>query len=149
MEAYRSKLKAQNIFLIIAAAALAAVQVLSYCRVIKPLAGGDFIDFWNGFIGGLALGLMAILIFGVIKNLRAMRSEKALKKLYAKENDERTEQIYLKGKSAGATIFLLCCLPAAVIAGYFSITVFITCVACILTLSVMMGVSKLYYSKKL
>ena len=148
MEEYRRKLKIRNIWLAGAAAALAAVQALSWARVIKPLAGGDYADLWNGFIAGAALGVTALLVIGIVKNLVAMGDEKKLKKLIARENDERGRFVTEKGKSAGASVYLAVSLPAAVICGYFSITVFVTCVVCTFVLSVIIAMFKIYYSRK-
>ena len=93
--------------------------------------------------------MMALFIVGLVMNLRALRSEKAMKKQYIKETDERSRQITAMGKSAGATIFLLLMVPAAIILGYFNVTVFITCISCVLALSLLMACSKLYFSRKL
>lgn len=150
MENYRAKLKTQNWFLALGALALTAVQVLAYMGIISPLESGEhWPDFWNGFIAGVAIGITILFIVGIITNLLALHNEARLKKLYVKEHDERTFAIYEKGVSAGAKIFLLCMLPATIITGYFSITVFKTCLACLLALSLFMVGGKLYYSKKI
>ena len=148
MEEYRRKLKMRNIWLTGVVAVLLAVQALSYARVIKPLAGGRYVDLWNGFIAGAALGVTAFMIIGIVKNLMAMRNEKKLRKLIARENDEREQFVTEKGKSAGASVYLAVSLPAAIICGYFSFTVFVTCVVCTFVLSVIIALFKLYYSRK-
>lgn len=150
MEIYRSKLKTQNILYGIGALALLAIQILAYTGVVTPLGTDErWHGFYNGFIAGAAFGVMALFLVGLIMNLRALRNEKAMKKQYIKENDERSRQIALMGKSTGATIFTLLLLPAAIILGYFNVTVFITCISCVLALSLFMGFSKLYYNRKL
>ena len=150
MENYREKLKIHNILYAIGALALLAIQVLAYSGLVSPV-GADEIwqGFYNGFIAGAAFVVMALFIVGLIMNLRALRNEKAMKKQYIKETDERSRQIAVMGKSAGATIFLLLMVPAAIILGYFNVTVFITCIGCILALSLLMGGAKLYFSRKL
>ncbi len=150
MSEYRKKLVLQNWLLAVSAALLVTVQVLSFCQIIRPVSAGEsWEEFWNGFIGGVALGLTVLFLIGLVRNLLALRSEKTLKKLYAKEKDERTLQIHTKGKSAGATVFLVGLIPATIICGYFSITVFFTCLACALALSLCMGGAKLYYFRKM
>lgn len=150
MKEYRNKLKAQNIIFIIGSVALTAVQVLAHIGIISPIAQcGDFADFWNGFIAGVACGLTGIMIIGLIINLRAMNNEEKLKKLYIKENDERTKAIAINGKSAGATAYLFCMIIAAIISGFFSITVFFTILACEVALTLFMVGGKIYFSKKL
>lgn len=150
MENYREKLKIHNILYAIGALALLAIQVLAYSGLVSPVGADErWQGFYNGFIAGAAFGVMALFIVGLVMNLRALRSEKAMKKQYIKETDERSRQITAMGKSAGATIFLLLMVPAAIILGYFNVTVFITCIGCILALSLLMACSKLYFSRKL
>lgn len=150
MENYREKLKIHNILYGIGALALLAIQVLAYSGLVSPVGADErWQGFYNGFIAGAAFGVMALFIVGLVMNLRALRSEKAMKKQYIKETDERSRQITAMGKSAGATIFLLLMVPAAIILGYFNVTVFITCIGCILALSLLMGGTKLYFSRKL
>ena len=150
MENYREKLKIHNILYAIGALALLAIQILAYTGLVSPVGADErWQGFYNGFIAGAAFGVMALFIVGLVMNLRALRSEKALKKQYIKETDERSRQITAMGKSAGATIFLLLMVPAAIILGYFNVTVFITCIGCVLALSLLMACSKLYFSRKL
>lgn len=150
MENYREKLKIHNILYGVGALALLAIQVLAFTGLVSPVGADErWQGFYNGFIAGAAFGVMALFIVGLVMNLRALRNEKAMKKQYIKETDERSRQITAMGKSAGATIFLLLMVPAAIILGYFNVTVFITCIGCILALSLLMGGAKLYFSRKL
>lgn len=150
MENYREKLKIHNILYSVGALALLAIQVLAFTGLVSPVGADErWQGFYNGFIAGAAFGVMALFIVGLVMNLRALRNEKAMKKQYIKETDERSRQITAMGKSTGATIFLLLMVPAAIILGYFNVTVFITCIGCILALSLLMGGAKLYFSRKL
>lgn len=150
MENYREKLKIHNILYGIGALALLAIQILAFTGLVSPVGADErWQGFYNGFIAGAAFGVMALFIVGLVMNLRALRNEKAMKKQYIKDTDERSRQITAMGKSAGATIFLLLMVPAAIILGYFNVTVFITCIGCILALSLLMGGAKLYFSRKL
>lgn len=150
MSEYRAKLKTDNILLAVGVAALAAVQVLAFTGIITPAVPGErFASFWNGFMAGAAMGITALLLVGLIRNLLAMKSEDKLRRLYAKDNDERTCQIHEKGQAAGLRICLLLMLPACVIAGYFSVTVFLTCITVVAVQAVITGLCKLYYRSKL
>ncbi len=149
MEKYRGKLKKQIWINAAAAAILVAVQILAFSQVIDPLAADNhWADMWNGFIAGASMGVMALFIVGIILGIRALMNEKALKKLYIKENDEREKNIAIEARSAGAQIFLIGGLVAGIVAGYFSVTVSITVIACILALSVISGILMLIYRKK-
>lgn len=109
MEEYRNKLKIQNVFFSVCSAVLIVVQILAYSGVIDPVnSGKSWADFWHGFIAGVALGVTAIMIFGLIKNLIALKNNKQLKKLYVKENDERKKgNMYKRQKCRSFSISLL------------------------------------------
>ena len=149
MEKYREKLR-MNLWMNVAAVAvLIAVQALGFSRVLRPaVSGSHWADLWNGFVAGAALGVMAIFIVGIIMGVRALRSEKQLKKMYIKENDERTQQIVTAARSAGAQLFMLSGLVAGIVAGYFSVQVSIAIIACVTINSFMCMGFKVYYGRK-
>lgn len=150
MDCYRKKLKTQNILYCIGAAALLVIQILAFTGVVVPVGTGErWHGFYNGFIAGAAMGVMILFVIGLIMNIRALHNETYMKKQYIKDNDERSIQIHAKGKSTGATIFMIIILPVAIILGYFNSTVFLSCIACELGLSLLIAFSKLYYSRKL
>ena len=150
MEAYKKHLKNETILLAAASIVLLAAQILAYCRVLTPIAGDShWLDMWNGFVAGASFGIMALFIVGIIVNLRAIRSEKHLKKLYIRETDERSTQIALRGKSAGNSIFLIVGLVATIVSGYFSITISLTVLCCVFINSVSTALCKLYFAMKL
>lgn len=150
MEQYKRKLKLQNILLAIGAIILIMIQVLAYLGLIAPAVVKEhWANFWNGFIAGSSMGLCVLFLIGIIINIRALRNESRLKRLYIKENDERAAEIQKSSKSTGVNIFLFAALLAGIVAGYFSITVFITILACDVVLSLIICGSKLYYSHAL
>ena len=156
MEQYREKLKITNIFLTIGCVVLAVFAILTigselgWFRILKPIAGdGHWQSAWFGFVTGASCGVLALMLFSLIRNRRALKDEKKLKKLYVKEHDERTIQIQTLARNTAMQILLLAGLVATVIAGYFSITVSITILACIFTASITSLLLVAYYSKKL
>ncbi len=149
MEQYRKKLKLENLVIGASIVILFIVQVLAFCQVIQPPQDSRFVDYWNGFIAGSAMGVLLLLAIGFIRNLRAMRNQQELQKWYNKNYDERSRKIATQGQASGARVFVLLMLPASIISGYFSVTVFITGVAAVLALSVCMALGKLYYKRKL
>lgn len=149
MDKYREKLRLNMYMNIAAVVILLAVQILGFCRVIRPVtAESHWADMWNGFITGAAAGIMALLIIGIIITVRALRSEKQLKKLYIKENDERSQQIAIAARSAGAQMFLITGIVAGIVAGYFSVSVSIAIIACVTINAFMCAGFKVYYSRK-
>lgn len=155
METFREKLKIQNLIIAIGAVVLAVFCFLSAAGEagILPLftpAAGDshWQSMWRGFIGGVTFAVLALLIFGLVRNLRAMRSEAALKKLYIKENDERTIQVWTSARAAALQAFLLLGIVAVIVAGYFSMTVSLSILGCVWFASVLVLLFKVYFSKK-
>lgn len=149
MDKYRVKLKAQLRLYAVGLAALMATEILAFSRKLRPVAAGaNWPDAWNGFIAGAAMALTAALALGVILNARALRSERALKRLYRRENDERAAHIAVAARSAGAQSFLLMGIVAGVIAGWFSVTVSLTIIGCVAANGLLCVGFKLYYLRK-
>lgn len=156
MEQYKEKLKIINVFLIIGCLTLSVFAILAvgselgWFSVLQPVAGDShWQSGWFGFITGASCGVLALMLFTLIRNSRALKDQKKLKKLYVKENDERTLQIVTLARNTAMQILLLGGLAATVIAGYFSITVSLTILACIFTASILSLLLMGYYSKKL
>ena len=154
MENYREKLKIQNIILTVGCVLLAAFCVLGILGEIGivslvPSAGdGHWQSKWRGFISGASVGILALLVYGLIRNLRAIGDEKKLKKLYIRESDERQAQIETSAMCAAMRATLLLGLVSVIVAGYFSVTVSLTLLAAVLLISLMVMAFRLYFRKK-
>ena len=105
----------------------------------------------NGTIG-FAFSAKAVgstmLLFGLIRNLRALKDEKKLKQQYVKEGDERQKQIYTNALCAAMRATLILGLAAVIVAGYFSMAVSLTLLVTVLLVSLMTLAFKLYFGKK-
>lgn len=155
MEKYKEKVKSENIKLIIYCVILALFSlfaILAESGVIPfpvPVASDShWQSKWRGFVCGAAFGLMVYMIIALIRNLRALRNDSALKKLYIKENDERTAEILRSAQAAAYRTLLSLGLIATIIAGYFSVTVSLTILICIYVGALLGPLYKLYYNKK-
>ena len=156
MEHYKEKLKIQNVVMGICCLVLTVFAVLTigselgWFSILKPVAGDDHRhSTWYGYCTGASCSLTAVMVFGLIRNIGAMKDEKKLKKLYVKEHDERNIQIQILARNTAMQIMLLAGLAATVISGYFSMTISVTILACTFFSS---GISLFlvgYYSKKL
>lgn len=156
MKNFREKLKLDNIVTCIACAVLLLFSVLSIAGeagllpFFTPAAGDShWQSQWRGFILGASTGVLALMIFGLIRNLRAMKDEEKLRKLYIKCHDERTIQVQTSAQAAALRTAMILGVVAIVVAGYFSVTVSITILACVLFTSLVTVGFKLYYHKKL
>lgn len=155
MEKYKEKLRIQNILTAISCAVLLLFAFLSigselgWFTFFRPKAGDShWHSAWYGFCTGASCGIGAMMLFFLIRNIRAMKDEKKLKKLYIKENDERNAKIIIYSRNSAMQAFLLLGMAAAIVAGYFSITVSVTILACIFLCSIASLLFTLYYSKK-
>ena len=155
MEEYKKSLKIQNLTIAFCCFVLAIFSFLSAAgeagliSFMTPAAGDEhWQSMWRGFVMGAACGIMGLMIFGLFRNISALRSEKELKKLYVKEHDERQIQIWTAARAAATQTFLLVGLAAGTVAGYFSMTVSITILACVTAHSLIAMGFKIYYSTK-
>ena len=155
MEEYRIKLKLQNLFIGIACMILAVfsfLMALSEAGVITwiPVVQGDshVQSMWRGFLFGASFGLLGVMVFGLIRNIRALRDDAILKKHYIQDTDERQIKIWTAARATSMQIFVLAGLVAGIIAAYFSMTVGITIIACVTIHSFLGLFCKLYFDIK-
>lgn len=155
MEQYKEKLKLMNTIIGICCLILAVFCVLGFAgeagwvSFMTPAAGDShWQSTWRGFVSGASLGLLALMLYGFIRNLLALKDEKKLKKLYIKESDERQNQIYTQALCAAMRTTLILGLVAVVAAGYFNMTVSITLLVCEFVISLLCMAFKLYFMKK-
>ncbi len=154
MEQYKEKLKITQRITAIAALVLACFSIFFFlCErgfvTITPIAGDShWQSLWRGFIAGAAIGIALLMLIFLIHAGNALRSDAALKKHYIQVHDERQIQIWTSARATATQIFLIGGLVAAIIAGYFSMTVGITVMACVFAHSLIAFSCKLYYSRK-
>ena len=154
MEAYREKLKVSQRIYTFAAVLLIIFSILfllSECGIvnISPVTGDShWQSRWRGFVSGASIGIAGLMLVGIIRISKALKDEKALRKLYIQDHDERQIQIWTAARATAMQIFLIGGLVAGIVAGYFSMTVSITILACVVIHSILGAALKLYYSKK-
>ena len=156
MEQYKEKLKITNIFLTIGCVVLAAFAILAigselgWFRILHPATNdAHWKSTWYGYIFGSTIGVFAVLLACLIRNFRALKDEKKLKKLFVEAHDERTIQIQTLARNTAMQILLCMGLVATIIAGYYSVTVSITIFVCIWVSSSVNLLLIGYYNKKL
>ena len=114
MKNFREKLKIDNIVSGIGCAVLLLFGFLSIAGEtglipnFAPAAGDShWQSQWRGFILGVSCSVFAILLFGLIRNLQALKNEEKLRKLYIKVSDERTIQVQTSAQAAGLRTALI------------------------------------------
>ena len=154
MEQYKEKLKVNYRITLFCTLLLIAVSVLGVLAQggiipLTPVAGDSHWHArWRGFLTGGTSGCVGALIVGLVRMRRALKDEKELKKLYNRDNDERQIQIWTNARASAMQAFLLLGLVAVVVAGYFSIPVSLTILACIFVNTLLGLAFKVYYSRK-
>lgn len=101
------------------------------------------------FNSGVLFSIGILLLIEIFKNYRSMKTEKELKKLYIKENDERRIMIMQKTGAIGINICILTFGFATMIAGFFNQIVFFTLLGTTLFTAIVKGMFKVYYYKKI
>lgn len=103
-------------------------------------------DFNKGFQFGLFIALELILVFHIIRYLISMRDKTALRKLYIKENDERTKLILQKSGAWGMTICYIGLAFGSLVASFFNQTVFLSLLGATVFTGLIKVLLKIYYS---
>ncbi len=153
LEQYKRKRIAQNRNTVIGIVIWAAMCILGFvCEtgdLLIPVDGDShWASRWHGFISGLSFAFLAIMAVSLVLGLRALKDEKALKKAYIQETDERNIQITTSAQASAMKAFLMLGLASCVISGYFSMTVSMTILSCLLV-HCFIGIGfKIYYCKK-
>lgn len=146
MNKFRTKIRNRIIFLIITFIILISIYLILFLNQDKlPKYSNDIISFHGGALSGFSI----LVILNILGNLRAMRNEKELKKLYIKENDERSIMIMQKTGAVGINICIIGLACAAIIVGYFNKVVFFTLLGATLFVAVIKGLFKIYYRNNL
>lgn len=154
MEQYKEKLKVSQRIYTAAAVLLMIFSVLfllSECGIVNitPITGDShWQSRWRGFVSGASVGIAALMLMGIVRISKALKDEKALKKLYIQDHDERQIQIWTAARATAMQIFLIGGLVAGIVAGYFNMTVSVTILACVFIHSLLGGACKLFYNRK-
>ena len=150
LEQYKKALKLQNILYLAAAAAVAALIALSLVQVITPAVPNErWAGAWNGFLGGISLATFAIMVYGLSVNLRALRDDQRLRKLYIREHDERAQAISRCAGHMSYWFETMGLLLGVLIGGYFTPVISFVCLGCLMYICLVRLGLKLYYNKKL
>lgn len=154
MEHFKEKLKVEAIITAVLCVILAVFSVLGFAAeaeliALTPVAGDEhWQSMWRGMISGASFGVLALMVYGLIRSIRAIRDEKKLKKLYVEANDERQNMIWTAARATSMQVTLLVGLVAGLVLGYFNMTVGITILAIETIHALAGGAFKLYYSRK-
>lgn len=154
MEQFKEKLKVETRITAVLCVILAVFSVLGFAAEagfveLTPIGGDShWQSMWRGMISGAAFGVLVLMVFGLVRGIRALKDEKKLKKLYVEANDERQIQIWTTARATSMQVTLLLGLVIGLIVGYFNMAVGITILAVETIHSVIAFGFKLYYNRK-
>lgn len=154
MVQFKEKLKIETIITAVLCMILAVFSVLGFAAeaglvALTPVSGDEhWQSMWRGMISGAAFGVLALMVFGLVRGIQAINDEKKLKKLYVEANDERQVKIWTMARATSMQVTLLVGLVAGLVLGYFNMTVGITILAVETIHALAGGAFKLYYSRK-
>ena len=149
MEQYRRKLKREIIIECIVMVVAVILVVFSYLRYLKMEDGEPAGDFFQGFQTGIFMAWAAIMIWGIISSVRALRNDERLKRHYIKQHDERTRTIQTEAQAKAFQISVLGMMIAAVISGFYSFTVFYTLLVTLVIMCFIAAIGKIFFSRTL
>ena len=146
MNKFKAKIRNRTIFLIILFVSMISIYLILFLNQDKLSSpSNDIINFHGGALSSFSI----LIILHIVRNLRAIRNENKLKKLYIGENDERSIMIMQKTGAFGINICIIGFTCATIIAGYFNKVVFSTLLGATLFVTIVKGLFKLYYRNKL
>lgn len=154
MEQYKEKLRTTQKVYTAAALVLAAFSILfllgeiGVINITPAVENSRWQSMWRGLVSGAGTGIAILILIGILRIGKALRDEKALKKLYVADHDERQIKIWTSARALSMQIFLIGGLVAGIVAGYFNMTVSITILACVAIHSFVALFCKLYYNRK-
>lgn len=146
MNKFKAQIRNRTIFLIILFVSMISIYLILFLNQDKLSSpSNDIINFHGGALSSFSI----LIILHIVRNLRAIRNENKLKKLYIGENDERSIMIMQKTGAFGINICIIGFACATIIAGYFNKVVFSTLLGATLFVTIVKGLFKLYYRNKL
>lgn len=146
MEKYKAKIRMRMIWM---SMALSISAIAYFVLLLNQNQLPKVPDFIKGFQIGAFCGLELVLVYFVARDLGSMRNEKALRKLYIEEHDERAILIMQKTGAWGMVVCSVGLAFATVIAGFYNQMVFLSLLGATVFTALVKGFFKLYYHHKL
>lgn len=144
MEKFKSNIKKSLVMVVCLALILPSTLLIIDSKLGELAVEG----MTTSFMLGMLTAFEGMLIYLLIRFIRALRNEDKMKALYIEKNDERKE--YIKKKMAMNTIlmFAVGMYIAIVIAGYKNAIVFETLVYTMIGFGLILAVNKVVFLRK-
>ena len=147
MEKMRNEIVGQNkVYGAIAALGIAMVGMMSSGMVDSAYSLNEHSgEFMHGFVLGMVLVMEFYAVSGIGRNLKALKDEKKLARLYNELHDERSEQIEAISSKTGMQIAMILTLAAAIIVSPYSFEAFLAMLVAIVIAGITRKCCKMYY----
>lgn len=147
MKKMRNEIVGQNKFYgAIAALGIAMIGMMSSGMIDNAYSLNEHSgDFMHGFVLGIVLVMEFYAVSGIGKNLKALKDEKKLARLYNELHDERCEQIEAISSKTGMQIAMILTLAAAIIVSPYSFEAFLAMLIAIVIAGITRKCCKMYY----
>ncbi|MDE5858915.1 MAG: hypothetical protein K2H23_00760 [Oscillospiraceae bacterium] len=143
MEDFRKQAKKTLTFYI--AVLIAAIVLWSGFSAVEAAVGkNNSSNFGTGFCAGV----IAFMAINILRYSTALKNDEKLKKLYIVETDERGKLICEKSDISSFKAILCIVVLAAMVASFYSDTVFYTLIAVMLTIIFVKEGFRFYYRRK-
>ena len=150
MNEYKATIK--NRLMVWVACTVLSVVIVVFGVLLAGKAEADNGGFMDGLVKGFPVGLFsgfcAVMLFNIIRCMRALTNDSLLKEMYISENDERKKMI--RQSAMGKSFFFTGGILAVgiTVASLYNNIVTVTLTAVLAVHVLAAAILKLYYSKK-
>lgn len=123
--------------------------IMAAVNIFVELPEDDPRNFITGMLIGMGCGGSIVALFIIMQQSKALKDENKLRQMYIEEHDERHRMILQKAGQPLVIYLSLVLVAAALIAGFFSITVTITLTAAAIFQLLASVILKFIYCKKM
>lgn len=148
MEKYKKTLMKRIWLMAIIGIAITLMYLLDIPEKLRPIDNIHFSDYIKGFQAGMISVLDIMFVYLIVRYITTLKNEVKLKRLYNAEMDER--QKFIREKTGGNVMWVcaVTIIIGAIIAAYFSETVFFTMLGCGVFLLLTKKFLSIYYNGK-
>ena len=146
MTKFREALRKKNMRLSVGMAILSFFYIY---LIRKSAAFATVNDFVAGYTTGIYIASGVLFVYSIAKNMKALNSDKELKKQYIKATDERTRLIQYKLGETSLYVFLFILLLATILSGFYNLIVFYTLLSVLGLLILLLVLLKVYFLNKI
>lgn len=152
MDKFKNKLKKRRIIDIIVLTGIFSILIClfftGYFNNKPDVEGFNQKSFASGFSTGIFACMIGFIVIDIINITRALKNEVKLKKLYISENDERKKDISLHALATTGSFGYIFIIFQMFILSFSNSDMYLILLFNIISLAVVLLISKFYYSKQ-